>query len=255
MRATKPIDATVDQLDSAKETANFLMQDNLHTTELELFYTDNLPEIETGIKKLNDFSSKSWLLSSLLLYSLIYDKELYRQSGLDWAEYASQSRQRLGLEQRDISDQLSTARFFIKYHKALERKHFNPAGCNSKLAKAELAVELSGSAEDTINHLINDTYQDFKDWYQSFKPQKRLLYSDYKRDDIEYTDSHFKIGGVEAVKISEEIPEADRIRLQRCMKTIFEAFANGYEPAVIPVYDNKEAKRLIHLRDKDRQNR
>lgn len=254
MRITKAIDATVDQLDSAKESANYLMQEQMRITEMDLFYSDNLEEIEQGIKKLNDYSNKSWLLSSILLYSLIYDKELYTKSGLSWAEYSIQSRQRLGLDPKDISEQLSAARFFIKYHKSLERKNFDPVGSKGKLASAELALELSGSIEETVTHLVNDTLQEFKSWYSGFK-QKVLLPDMYKRDDIEFSNNHFKIGGIEAVKISDEIPQADKMRLEKCMKAIFEAFENGYEPAVIPVYDDKEAKRLVRLRDKDRQSR
>lgn len=254
MRPTKIIDATVDQLDSAKESANYLMQEQMRITEMDLFYSDNLEEIEQGIRKLNDYSNKSWLLSAILLYSLIYDKELYTKSGLSWAEYSTQSRQRLGLDPRDISEQLSAARFFVKYHKSLERKKFDPIGSKSKLASAELALELSGSIEETVKHLVNDTVQEFKAWYSGFK-QKVLLPDMYKRDDIEFSNNHFKIGGIEAVKISDEIPQADKMRLEKCMKAIFEAFENGYEPAVIPVYDDKEAKRLVRLRDKDRQSR
>ena len=254
MRVTKPIDATTDQLEEAKETAVALLQENVSQTAMDLFYVNNLEELEKGIRQLNDFSQKSWLLSALLLWTLIYDKELYAQSGLDWAKYASQSRERLGIDQRDITEQLSAARFFIKYHKALENKGFDPRGANIKLARAELALELTKDIDGVLEHLTHDTWREFKEWYQSFKPSKALPKpSEYVRSDIGFEHNKFTIGDVEAIKIADEIPEADKIRLQGYMKVIFESIAKGYEPAIIPVYDKKEATLLERLRDKHRQ--
>ena len=231
MRTTKPIDATVDELENAKETALSLLKENVSQTAMDLFYTESLEELETGIRQLNDFSSKSWLLSALLLYTLIYNKEIYSQSGLPWAEYAKQSRERLGIDQRDITEQLSAARFFIQNHKSLERKGFDPRGSNLKLARAELALELTHDKDAVMEHLVNDTTRDFKVWYQGYKQTKAVpAQSEYKRSDIGYKDNKFTIGGREAVKVSDEIPEADREKLEGFMKTIFEAMARGYKP-------------------------
>ena len=254
MRVTKPIDATVDMTESAKQTAVALIGETNTANVMDLFFSDNLVEIENGIRQLNEFSSKSYLLSAILLHSLIYDRELYAQSGLQWAEYAKRSRERIGMDPRDVSQYLSAARFFIKYHETLARKGFNPNGSILKLARAELAVELSGNIDEVIDHIINDSWWDFKAWYQSFKPSKALPKStEYVRDDIGFKGNKFTIGNIEAVKISDEINDGDRLRLQGYMKQIFEAIAKGYEPAIIPVYDKKEAAVLERLRDKNRE--
>lgn len=126
-RTNKTIDASIDEVESAKETAVALISNSTTPDALSLFYTEDLHEIEAGIKKLNDFSNKSWLLSSILLYTLIYNKNLYLQSGLGWADYSKQARERLGLDPRDITEQLSAARFFILNHEELERAGFEPA--------------------------------------------------------------------------------------------------------------------------------
>ena len=158
------------------------------------------------------------------------------------------------MEKRDVSDQLAMARFFIKYHKALERKGFNPIGATRKLAGAELALELSGSIEDTLNHLVSDTSRDFIDWYQSFKYKKVLpAPTEYKREDIDIQGSKVFIKGKEAVIISDEIPEQDKERIEKYITKVFEAIQQGYEPAIVPVYDEKEARNLVNLRDKYRQ--
>lgn len=253
MRVNKVIDAGIDEVESAKETAVSLMQGNTSVDALDLFYNDDLEYIENGIKKLNDYSNKSWLLSSILLYTLIYNKGLYTQSGLSWAEYSMASRERLGLEQRDITEQLSAARFFIMNHAELQRQGFNPVGTNRKLARAELATELCGNVHETIKHLVNDTWSDFNNWYSSFKKKNLISNSDIKREDVKIKDNKFYIGNVEAIKISAKVPEEDRVRLEKYIKEIFDSIRKGYEPAIVPCYDKKEANNMVRLRDKFRQ--
>lgn len=255
MRTNKIIDASIDEVESAKETAVSLMQGNTSVDALDLFYNDDLEYIENGIKKLNDYSNKSWLLSSILLYTLIYNKGLYTQSGLTWEEYSKVSRERLGLEQRDITEQLSAARFFIMNHEELQRQGFDPVGNNRKLARAELATDLCRDVHIVIEHLVNDTWAEFNAWYSSFKKKKALPASDIKRDDVKIIDNKFYIGKTEAVKISAKLPDQDRIRLEKYMTEIFNSIRKGYEPAIIECYDEKEARVLNKLRDKYRQGR
>ena len=255
MRTNKIIDATIDEVESAKETAVTLMQGNTTVDAMDLFYVDDLEYIETGIKKLNDYSNKSWLLSSILLYTLIYNKGLYAQSGMTWKDYSKASRERLGLEQRDITEQLSLARFFIMHHEELERQGFDPAGNYRKLARAELATELCGDVHEVIKHIVNDTWADFNLWYSSFKKKKALIESDVHREDVIVKDNKFYIGKVEAVKVSAKVPEEDRVRLEKYIAEIFDSMRKGYEPAIVPCYDKKEANNMVRLRDKFRQGR
>ena len=253
-RTNKIIDATLDEVENAKESAVALMQGTAPVDALDLFYTDDLEYIENGIKKLNDYSNKSWLLSSILLYTLIYDKGLYQKSGLSWEEYSKNARERLGLDPRDITEQLSAARFFIKNRAELERQNFNPIGSNRKLARAELATELCGDVHETIRHLVNDTWASYNEWYSSFKTKKSLpAVTEYKRQDIDIQKSKVYIQGVEAVNVSDKIPEQDKERIEKYIVQIFEAIRQGYEPAIVPVYDEKEARNLLNLRDKYRQ--
>ena len=49
-RTNKIINATVDEVENAKSTAIALMKDNAPTNAIDLFFTDNLEEIENGIR-------------------------------------------------------------------------------------------------------------------------------------------------------------------------------------------------------------
>ena len=253
-RVTRVIDATVDQVNEARQTALALAGESAQMNIADWFYSDNLEEIENGIRELNKFSSKTWVLSGILIYTLIYNESLYSQSGLDWYEYSRQARERLGIDNREITEQLGAARFFIKNYKALEKRGFKLEGNNKKLARAELAEKLCGSTTQTLDHLCNDTCTEFKLWYSSFK-QKPKIENDRKRTDLRINGDRFYIGKTEAVKISDKIPEADGKKLKDCIKSIFKILADGYEPAIIAVYDKKEASLMPKLRDKYRKGR
>lgn len=253
-RKNKVIDASVDEVQVAKESAIALVKDSVIQQSAEdLFYTDDLETVEHGLKSLNEFSNKAWLLSSIILYSIIYNNELYTQSGLAWEEYSKQARERIGLDQRDISEQLSSARFYIQHYEELERQGFDASGNHRKLARAELATELSGDVHAVIKHLVKDSFPEFKEWYSSFKEITIEAPTDIKRPDIDIRGKKVYIQGIEAVKISDKIPEGDKERIEKYIGQIFDAMRKGLEPAIVQCYDKKEASVLPKLRDKYRQ--
>lgn len=242
-----------DTLRNARESALILMNDERNLDAITVFDSDNLTTVEAGIKQLNEFSNKCWLMSSILVYSIIYDKQMYQQSNLLWNEYILESKARLGLETRELSEQLSAARFFIRHHKALIKAGWEVAGSFRKLSRAELAAELSGSVKDTIKHLATDTWAEFYSWYSSFKQITSLPVSENPRDDIVIKGRRIMVNGIEPVKVSDELPEAEQTRIYGYLEQIFSAIKDGYEPAIIPVYDKKEANEVIRFRDKMRR--
>lgn len=254
-RTNKIIDASSDQVDEAKRTAIALVSETASAGAIDdLFYSDNLEKVEAGIRRLNDLSNKSWILSAILLYTLIYNSSLYQQSGLTWNEYSKHARERLGLDPRDITEQLSAARFFIRHHAAMERYGWTPKEANRKLARAELALELCGDIDEVLRHLADDSWLAFKEWYSSYKSRDGLPKpTEYSRDDIDIRDRRVYIRGVEAVRVSDEIPEQDRERIEGYIAQVFSAMRMGCEPAIVPVYDEAEARALIRLRDRYRR--
>lgn len=248
------IDTTAEQLFEVRQTALALAGQNDVNID-DVFFMDNLVDVETNIKKLNEYSDKCWLLSSILLYSLIYDKEMYTQSGLSWQEYVAESKKRLGLSRDDISRQLSGARFFIQYHGALQRAGWTPTGNARKLASAQIALELCGDIDEVIQHLIDDSWRDFQSWYSSFKLLPPVVETPVvdKRPDIVIKNHVITINNVQAVTISEELPKDEKEQLQKYLETIYETLKRGDVPAIVPVYDDNEARTLVRLRDKNRQ--
>lgn len=241
-----------EELFKARETAIQLSTDIAPNVQ-DLMYATTLNEVETGIKKLNEFSNKCWLLSAITIYTLIYNQNMYEQSGLVWSEYLAESKSRLGLDPRDISEQLSSARFFISHREALVRNGWTPIGSSRKLARAELALELCGDIDLVINHVINDSWRDFKAWYESYKKAPVLPPpTDVEKSVIRYESNKVYINDIEAVTISSQLPVADRERYENYIRQVFDAIKEGLEPAIIPCYDYKEKKHLERLRDKER---
>lgn len=248
------ISNVVDNLEKAKETAIALVGENKNINYIKIFDAKSLETVETSIVQLNEYSEKCWLLSALLLYTLVYDKAMYTQSGLTWQEYTATAKKRLNMDNNEIAEQLGGARFFIKYHKDLLKQGWSPAGSSRKMARAEYALELVGNEKEVIKHIINDSWREFNAWYTSYKLQPALpVPTEYKRNDIKITKKDgVTIKGIKAITISDEIPEQDRIRLEKYITQIAEALKDGYEPAIVPVYDTKEANNLFRLRDKYR---
>lgn len=253
MRDNFIIDGTTDDFFKARETALALVENKPVDID-SIFDYKSLEMVENGIKSLNEYSDKCWLLSSILLYSMVYDKAMYQQSGLTWQDYIADAKNRIGMDSRDISESLSSARFFISYYDSLRRAGWTPNGSARKLARAELALEICGSIDDVVTHLVNDSWREFKDWYSSFKQIPAIPVED-KRPDIVIKNHVITINNVQAVTISKDIPQEEQNKLEMYLEQIYNIIKQGDVPAIVGVYDEKESKTLIRLRDKNRQGR
>lgn len=238
-------------VEQAKRTVIELTKAGAPTNTVDIFNSHNLEEIENGIRQLNEFSSKCWILSALALYTLVYDKNLYEQSGLDWITYQRQAKQRLGLDPRDVSEQLSGAKFFIANRVRLINAGWTTAVPNQSLARGLMAYGLSGDLDATIEHMIHDTQKGFREWYQSFRAIPATTAD--ARPDIVITKTGVKINGIDAVRVSDALPVNEKAKINHYLEQIFTALKNGEVPAIVPVYDETEAKNLINLRDRYRQ--
>lgn len=234
--------------EEAKTLALTLSQQNTVNIN-SLFASENLSDIETGIKSLNELSSKCWLLSALALYSLVYNKKMYEQSNLTWQQYTKESKQRLGMNDREISEQLSSARFFVAHYKELEKAEWSPVGSSFKLARAELAYLLSNDLDLTIKHLKEDSAREFKAWYQSMKATPVITDNNsLKRDDIEIDGNIYIVNKQKAVTISDKLSKEEQDKLKTYLDRIFLTLKSGYEPAIIPVKDKEDANKLLNLK-------
>lgn len=239
------------QVAKAKETASKLLAYRVPVS-IQIFNETDIRKIESGVKQLNELSNKCWLASAIAIYSIIYTSRAYEEEGfISWEDYISHSKERLGLEQREVSEQLSSARYFIRYHKELEKAGWSPVGSARKLARAELALELTNDNDLVIEHLVEDSWRDFKDWYSGYK-QKSIKLETNTRN-IEYSKNILKLDGKEVLRVNKDLDKDEKDKFEDYIKKICEALRQGDEPAIIPVYDKKEALVLIRLRDKNRQ--
>lgn len=242
------------QLELAKKSAIALMQGQDITIN-DVFLNSTLDDVEKKIKMLNDFSGKFWLLSSLVLYSAIYNNMLYKELDISWQEYMKIAKKRINLSAREISEQLSAARFFINNHEELIKQGWTPTGCFRSLARAQLAENLSNSLKETIQHLATDTWEDFHKWYTSFKEQNVLVHNTNIRDDIIIKNKKIYLGDVEAVTISNDLSNYDKTKIFNYLLQIFEALKEGLEPTIIPVSNEEESKSLLRFRNKLKRRR
>lgn len=119
------------------------------------------------------------------------------------------------------------------------------------------ALNLVGDVDVVIDHMINDSAHDFEDRFRSFKDAKVLDAPNNELicDDIEISENSVSIGGQDLFTINSDIEDSDKQQFLSLISQVYSAVKDGYEPAIIPVNDENEAKLLVKLRDKDRQNR
>lgn len=246
--------ANEQEFQEAKQSALVLVSDKFNVSNITLD-CDNLEDIEEQIKTLNDYADKCWLLSSILLYSLVYNKKLFSQSNMTWQEYVFKAKRRLNMDRAEIYESLASARFFVKHHKQLIEQGWTPAGSHRKLSRAECAFELTGDIDSVISHLVNDSYLKFKAWYSSFKPVQSLpMPTNKARNDIDIIDNNITINGIKAINFSDHVQDKDKQRFENYIVQIFEAIKYGYEPAIIPVKNQKEVSELHKYYNKNKEN-
>jgi hypothetical protein len=127
-----------------------------------------------------------------------------------------------------------------------------------KLGRAEYALSLSNNIDETINHLVNDTYIQFTEWYTSLKelPIVSTVINEKENKTLyKYSRGSLYINDKIAITISSSLSDTEKVKIESYLRKIAESLNAGYEPAIIPVYDNKEASALIRLRDKNRQSK
>lgn len=91
-RKIRAIENTSNKMEKAKTAVLELSKQATDRNVSDLFYSDDLTEVENGVKMLNEMSERCWLLSAILIYSIVYDKEMYQKSGLMWEYYVKESK-------------------------------------------------------------------------------------------------------------------------------------------------------------------
>ncbi len=187
----------------------------------------SLSELEKSIKKLNEQVSAVWFITSLAIYSVVYDGELYSESGLRWKDYRKQTRDRFGMDHQEFSEALSAGKFIAEYGKELFAAGWKPERSMRKLARANLALSVCGDPTLVIDHLVNDQWIEFKAWYGGLK-QKLIPGPDKKPGSsknrvIEFKRGKVFVNGVEPVVIAEGIPAGDRKEIEKLIAEYYRA--------------------------------
>lgn len=188
---------------------------------LDVFEYGNLADLEGKLRKLNESRNTAWFIEALLVYSAIWDSELYAESGLKWREYKTQTGKRLGLEKGEFSDLLSAGRFLEKHGKQLFAAGFNPRKSNRKLARAWLALKLCGDSSEVIDHLVNDEWIMFKAWYSGLKELAAPGEQRKRKRDIAIIEGRLYINGREPIRIAKTVTVKERLDIERMVADYF----------------------------------
>jgi len=192
--------------------------------DLSFLETGVLEDVEKGIRKLGEQTSAAWLVTSLVVYGVLYDGELYSASGLPWREYRNETRKRLGMEYREFSESFAAGRFLIDHGKKLISQNWNPERTARKIARSELALKLCGDVDLVIEHILSDSWEEFKAWYTGLKNQLKIAEPVRRKQKriIEVKRGRLYVGGIEPVTVNEAIPEQERKDIERMIKEYYQ---------------------------------
>jgi len=181
----------------------------------DLFEFSGLEDFEGKIRKLNEQTSAAWFVEALAIYGILYDNEVYAESGLTWKQYKSETRKRLGLDYRDFTEYFAAGKFLYDHGKELFAAGFDPYRANRKLARARLALKLCGDASLVIDHLVKDQWEEFYAWYSGLKELAIEGPVTKKRRKIVIENGRVTINGKEPIRISKTVPEKERKDIEK----------------------------------------
>lgn len=228
-------------------------QDETEGYDLNFMYSDSLEELEDGVRKAEKLNNAVWFMQAIAIYRIFNDL-LFVQSGLTKQEYEQQARSRLNMDRRRLSDMYQAGSFIYRYHSKMIEKGWTPEGQARKMTYADRALRRHGDPNVVIDHLINDSKEEFAEFAKGEQNATRT--QDLQpRDDITMRKDTVYIGGVPAVTLSDELPKDEKTAAWTYIKKLFSAIRDGYYPEIVPCYDSSEGKRIQNLLKKDRQQR
>lgn len=192
----------------------------------EIFDYADLQDFEGKLRRMNEQTAAAWFVEALAIYTILWDGDLYKTSGLTWKQYKADTGKRLGLLKRDFSDYFLAGKFLAEHGKQLFLSGFDPIRSSRKLARADLALRLCGDVDQVIDHLVNDQWEEFHAWYSGMKelalpgPVKKA-----KKREIAVIDGRVFINGKEPVRISRSVTEKERKDLERLVANYFKVKA------------------------------
>jgi len=193
--------------------------------DLSFAESGDLAVVEKGLRNLGVQSSVAWLVTSVVLYRVIYQEELFKESGFDsWREYRNECRVRLGLDSREMTEYLAAGRFLSQYGKQLAAREWNPERSARKVARAELALKLCGNdSKLVIEHLVSDTWIDFNKWYSELKAQSALPAPKRRKKSYEVIirKGHVFVDGREPILFAEDVPDQEKKDLAKLVRDYY----------------------------------
>jgi hypothetical protein len=192
--------------------------------DLSFLESGDLNDVETGLRTLGVQSSVAWLVTSIVLWKVIYQDALFKTSGFDdWRAYRNECRIRLGMDSREMTEYLAAGRFLALYGKELAARDWNPERSARKVARAELALKLCGDSGLVIDHLVEDTWPEFNAWYKQVRTDNALPEPKRRKKTYEVIIRKGKVfvDGREPVQIADDVPEQEKKDLAKLVRDYY----------------------------------
>lgn len=201
---------------------------------LDFLYSDNLEEIENGIKQAYLGVEASILVIALAIVK-IEREALYIQAGYtSLTDYLNNSELRLKMPKQTVTTYKRIGEAYLKYKNELQKYGFIETGNLNKLRYLEAALEKHEDKNAVFKMLNTATFREFLEFAKAEPQQEKYI----PRTEINGSD--ILIDGVKAISIPETLDENLRQEIQNLIIEFFRIKKSGNIPYLVETYDKGE---------------
>lgn len=165
-----------------------------------ILHSKNLEDLELGIKSAKRVGDLAWYVIACALTKII-DGGLYAQAGMTQTEYRAQIKERLGIDQRRVSDFLQAGRFLIQYGQKLINMGWQPDGMEVKIRLANRIKSQIKNESKLLDTLMSKSVEDLR---RMLRQAKRKTNS--QSSTLSLQDGKLLLDGQIVLSISPDLP-------------------------------------------------
>ena len=206
--------------------------------------SEKLEELEEGIRKAKKVGDLAWYVIAVSLAKII-DGGLYTQAGLTQKDYRKHLQQRLGLDNRRVSDFLQAGRFLIDHGQKLMNLGWQPEGMQAKIRLANSAKKTIKNESKLLDAIMSKTTDEFR----ALINKKSRKTKPVTPSSIAQKDGKIFLKGKEIITVDKNLPEDLTQDIQLFFEALIESRARGGRIACFAVDTRRQAQnapRVFH---------
>lgn len=229
------------------ETVQPLIKEERREYSLDFYRSQNLNEIEAGIRETQNGIQAASLAIALAIVRIdnmaLYAQAKYRS----FPDYLRQSDTRLNMPKQTVSDLKKIGETYLKNRSALQRIGFKEEGNLHKLRYLEMALQKHDPAE-VFKRLKSESFRNFKDFAEGSERSDSQRYHEPQDFTLSATKEGIALDGKPLLSFDPDLPETDRKGISNAVKDYYRIVRGNLKSITFEVASEEEEKEIArHL--------